>query len=183
MKAEAHFKHHFVTVCSSIMHAASRLITIAGLLLLLILLLQGAPAAMCQPPKVDEPISYEHYHADDNVRANPCKVVHNVTAPAVGAVAGTGYIPFVGTSIAHDSQLLLLRLYNSLRDFPVEQFIVLVPERALDPPQGAIWYQLQHLKEYGDNVMIIACRHAASVADGWNAGDHVHSINNIKDPH
>ncbi|WIA43700.1 hypothetical protein OEZ86_010130 [Tetradesmus obliquus] len=32
-----------------------------------------------------------------------------------------------------------------------------------------MWYQLQHLKEYGDNVMIIACPQAPSVSEGWNA--------------
>jgi hypothetical protein len=132
--------------------------------------LQHARTAACQPFKLDEPITYAHYYADDNARANPCKVVHNVTKPNL-ANSTTGYIPFIGTSISRDSQLLVLRLYHSMKDYPVKQFVVVVPERALSPPQNAMWYQLQHLKEYGDNVMIIACAHAPSVAEGWNAGE------------
>jgi hypothetical protein len=144
--------------------------------LLQALLLLYALSAVCQPLKTDEPVTYSHYYADELARPNPCKVVHNATKPDLNNSTGlgnnTGYVPFVGTSVSRDSQLLILRLYHSTRDYPVKQFVVVVPERALEPPQGAIWYQLQHLKEYGDNVMIVACPHAPSVAEGWNAGGH-----------
>uniref|UniRef100_A0A383VVC8 Glycosyltransferase 2-like domain-containing protein n=2 Tax=Tetradesmus obliquus TaxID=3088 RepID=A0A383VVC8_TETOB len=39
----------------------------------------------------------------------------------------------------------------------------------MSPPHGAIWYEVQHLKEYADNVVIITCEHTPSVAEGWNA--------------
>ncbi|KAF6252391.1 hypothetical protein COO60DRAFT_1553242 [Scenedesmus sp. NREL 46B-D3] len=148
------------------MTGAGRAVALAGLVLLQVMLLHSRSAG-CQPLKLEEPVTYAHYYADDNARANPCKVVHNVTKP--GLSNSTGYVPFIGTSISRDSQLLILRLYHSLQDYPVKQFVVVVPERALSPPQGAMWYQLQHLKEYGDNVMIISCVHAPSVAEGWNA--------------
>lgn len=140
--------------------------------LAVLFLLQLAHSALCQPLKTSEPITYSHYYAGDNTRPNPCKVVHNVTKPSLAnSTNTTGYVPFVGTSISRDSQLLVLRLYHSTRDFPVKRFVVVVPERALNPPAGAMWYQLQHLKEYGDNIVIIACQHAPSVAEGWNAGE------------
>jgi hypothetical protein len=148
----------------------SKTVALAGLVLQILLLLH-ALTALCQPLKLDEPITYAHHYADENARPNPCKVVHNVTKPGLGN--NTAYVPFVGTSISRDSQLLVLRLYHSTRDYPVKQFVVVVPERALSPPQGAVWYQLQNLKDYGDNVMIIACQHAPSVAEGWNAGGQV----------
>lgn len=147
--------------------------TLAGLVLLQVML-QHAPSAGCQPLKLDEPVTYAHHYTDDNARPNPCKVVHNVTKP--GLSNSTGYVPFIGTSISRDSQLLVTRLYHSTKDYPVKQFVVVVPERALSPPQGAMWYQLQHLKEYGDNVMIIACAHAPSVAEGWNAGERLQTL-------
>jgi hypothetical protein len=148
--------------------AFGRAAALVGLVLVQVVL-QHARTAACQPLKLDEPLTYANYYTDENARANPCKVVHNVTNPSLGN-STTGYIPFIGTSISRDSQLLVLRLYHSTRDYPVKQFVVVVPERALSPPQNAIWYQLQHLKDYGDNVMIIACAHAPSVAEGWNAG-------------
>jgi hypothetical protein len=87
-----------------------------------------------------------------------------------------GYIPFIGTSIGRDPQQLVLRLFYSTRDYPVKHFIVVVPEKALSPPHAAIWYELEHLKEYADNVVIIACKRTPSVAEGWNAGEPMHKM-------
>uniref|UniRef100_A0A383WN37 Uncharacterized protein n=1 Tax=Tetradesmus obliquus TaxID=3088 RepID=A0A383WN37_TETOB len=32
-----------------------------------------------------------------------------------------------------------------------------------------MWYELEHLKEYATNVVIITCTNPPSVAEGWNA--------------
>jgi hypothetical protein len=84
------------------------------------------------------------------------------------AIAQT--MPFIGTSIARDSQLLVLRLFYSSLDFPVKHFVVVVPERAMNPPHGGMWHELEHLKDYANNVVILTCAHPPSVAEGWNAG-------------
>lgn len=71
--------------------------------------------------------------------------------------------------MGRDPQQLVLRLYYSTLDYSVKYFVVVVPERALSPPHGAIWYEVQHLKEYADNAVIVTCERTPSVAEGWNA--------------
>lgn len=33
-------------------------------------------------------------------------------------------------------------------------------------------HEVQHFKDYGTNIIIIACQHPPSVAEGWNAVFH-----------
>lgn len=60
--------------------------------------------------------SYASYYSSDAERPNICRVTHRVQA-RVGSQnhtfseAGRDYVPFMGTSIVKDSQLLLLRQY------------------------------------------------------------------------
>jgi hypothetical protein len=118
-----------------------------------------------------EPITYARYYHDANARANVCKIAHSSSSRTIDSNS-TGYVPFIGTSIARDSQLLVLRLFYSSLDFPVKHFVVVVPERAMNPPRGGMWYELEHLKDYAKNVVIITCTDPPSVAEGWNAGGH-----------
>lgn len=141
-------------------------------LLLLLALWRHAPAAYCgQDVRLDEPITYAHHYPDEHMRPNTCKIAHNAAAAGTSMNGTSGYVPFIGTSIGRDPQQLVLRLYYSTRDCPVKHFIVVVPEKAMSPPHGAIWYELEHLKQYADNVVIIACTRAPAVAEGWNAGE------------
>ncbi|WIA34946.1 hypothetical protein OEZ86_013227 [Tetradesmus obliquus] len=39
----------------------------------------------------------------------------------------------------------------------------------MNPPRGGMWYELEHLKDYAENVVIITCTDPPSVAEGWNA--------------
>jgi hypothetical protein len=147
------------------------------LLLLLHVLLQQTPLALSQPLKLDEPITYAHHYRSDHARPNSCNIAHNAVAAGSSLdLNGTaGYVPFVGTSVGRDPQQLVMRLYYSTRDYPVKYFIVVVPASAMHPPHGALWYELEHLKQYADNVVIITCTHTPSVAEGWNAGEgHMH---------
>jgi hypothetical protein len=118
-----------------------------------------------------EPITYAHYYLNADTRPNTCKIFHNTSKKQYSN--NTNYVPFIGTSIARDSQLLVLRLFYSSLDFPVKYFVVVVPERALEPPRGGMWYELEHLKDYAENVVIITCTNPPSVAEGWNAGKFV----------
>jgi len=34
-------------------------------------------------------------------------------------------------------------------------------------------YELRHLKQYGSNIIIVACEHPPSVTEGWNAVFHI----------
>jgi hypothetical protein len=154
-------------------------------LLLLHVLVQQAPLAFCQPLRLDEPITYAHYYPSDHVRPNTCNIAHNAVAAgsSLNSDNPAGYIPFIGTSVSRDPQQLVLRLYYSTRGYPVKYFIVVAPEKAMQPPHGALWYELEHLKQYADNVVIIACTRAPSVSEGWNAGEvseplykHVHDM-------
>jgi hypothetical protein len=138
--------------------------------LLLLAVLLHAPVVYCQPLKLDEPVTYAHYYPDERVRPNSCQIAHR--GNAADSLTGTsGYVPFIGTSVGRDSQQLILRLYYSTKDYPVKHFILVVPEKAMRPPHGAIWYQVEHLKQYASNVVIIACKRAPSVSEGWNAGE------------
>ncbi|KAF6251793.1 hypothetical protein COO60DRAFT_1557243 [Scenedesmus sp. NREL 46B-D3] len=117
--------------------------------------------------QLQEPITYAHHYPDAEARPNTCKIVHNNNSKQYNN--STGYVPFIGTSIVRDSQLLVLRLFYSSLDFPVKHFVVVVPERAMNPPHGGMWYELQHLKDYAEHVVIITCVESPSVAEGWNA--------------
>lgn len=137
-------------------------------LVLLCLALLHASLAHSQPLKNDLPITYAHHYPSDSVRPNVCKIAHKPDRPLNGT---SGYVPFIGTSIGRDPQQLVLRLYYSTLDYPVKYFVVVIPERAMSPPHGAIWYEVQHLKDYAQNAVIITCSRTPSVAEGWNAGD------------
>jgi hypothetical protein len=107
------------------------------------------------------------------MQPNSCKVVHDAVAASNRShvLPGTsGYVPFIGTCVGRDPQQHVLRLYYSAKDYPVKRFILVVPERSLSPPHAAIWYEVEHLKQYVDNAVIIACTSTPSVAEGWNAG-------------
>lgn len=125
------------------------------------------PEFICQPQH--EPITYAHHYPDADARPNVCKIAHSTNSRLTSN--STEYVPFVGTSIARDSQLLVLRLFYSSLDFPIKHFVVVVPERALSPPRGGMWYELEHLKDYAEIVVIITCTNPPSVAEGWNAGE------------
>jgi hypothetical protein len=141
------------------------------LVLLLLALSQHAHAAYCmQHVRPGEPITYAHHYPSDHVRPNTCKIAHNAVSPNSSLNGTSGYVPFIGTSIGRDPQQLVLQLYYSTRDYPVKHFVVVAPENAMSPPHGAIWYELEHLKHYADNVVIVACSRTPSVAGGWNAG-------------
>jgi hypothetical protein len=145
---------------------------------LLLAVWQHAPAAYCRQHisiRTDEPITYAHHYPSDHVRPNTCSIAHNAVAADSSLNGTSGYIPFIGTSIGRDPQQLVLRLFYSTRDYPVKYFIVVVPEKALSPPHAAIWYELEHLKQYADNAVIIACKRTPSVAEGWNAGECTHT--------
>ncbi|KAF6253653.1 hypothetical protein COO60DRAFT_1545930, partial [Scenedesmus sp. NREL 46B-D3] len=105
------------------------------------------PEFICQPQH--EPITYAHHYPDADARPNVCKIAHSTNT--------------------RDSQLLVLRLFYSSLGFPIKHFVVVVPERALSPPRGGMWYELEHLKDYAENVVIITCTNPPSVAEGWNA--------------
>lgn len=150
-----------------IMRRATSAITEAWLLVLFSLALH-ASSARSQPLSLHLPITYEHYYRSESNRANLCKIHHKPQSALNGA---SGYVPFIGTSMGRDPQLLVLRLYYSTVDYPVKYFVVVVPERALSPPHGAIWYEVQHLKEYAVNVVIVTCARTPTVAEGWNAGE------------
>jgi hypothetical protein len=152
------------------MWAAARAVAAAWLLLYSVIL--QSPSALSQPLKLDEPITYSHYYNDESTRPNACKIALKAGRPLNGT---SGYVPFIGTSIGRDPQQLVLRLYYSTLDYPVKHFVVVIPERALSPPHGAIWYEMEHLKEYAENVVIVTCSHTPSVAEGWNAGKFQHS--------
>jgi hypothetical protein len=139
----------------------------------------AALLAQCQTdPKPKERITYANYYPYGNTQPNSCKIAHNAAAAAVAGNRAmvfnstAGYVPFIGTSAGRDPQQLILRLYYSTRDYPVQHFIVVVPEKSLSPPHAAIWYEVEHLKQYADNVAIITCTRTPSVAEGWNAGGH-----------
>lgn len=136
-------------------------------LALLYLFVLNAFSAQCQPLRSDEPVTYANYYREESTRPNACKIAYQASRSLNGT---SGYVPFIGTSIGRDPQQLVLRLYYSTLDYPVKHFVVVVPERALSPPHGAIWYEMEHLKEYGENIVIISCSHTPSVAEGWNAG-------------
>lgn len=125
-----------------------------------------AHPAPSQPLEPDTPVTYAHYYRDERTRPSACRIAHKPNRPFNGS---SGYVPFIGTSIGLDPQHLSLRLYYSTLDYPVKYFVVVIPERALLPPHGA-WYEVQHLKEYADNVVIVTCADTPSVAEGWNAG-------------
>lgn len=60
--------------------------------------------------------SYASHYRSDDERPNVCQIAHKVPAvvgnqPYNFSAASKDYIPFVGTSVVRDSQLLLLRLY------------------------------------------------------------------------
>ncbi|WIA35977.1 hypothetical protein OEZ86_004357 [Tetradesmus obliquus] len=135
-------------------------------MLLLHSISQLASPGSSQATHRDPPVTYAHYYRYENTRPNICKIAHRAVRPLNGT---SGYVPFIGTSIGRDPQQLVLRLYYSTLEYPVKNFVVVIPERALSPPHGAIWYEVQHLKEYADNVVIITCTHTPSVAEGWNA--------------
>lgn len=139
----------------------------AWLLLLYSIVLQ-ASLGQIQPFRTDLPITHSHHYRSDSTRPNVCKIAYKANSTLNGT---SGYVPFIGTSIGRDPQQLVLRLYYSTLHYPVKYFVVVIPERAMSPPHGAIWYEVQHLKEYADNVVIITCEHTPSVAEGWNAGE------------
>jgi hypothetical protein len=61
--------------------------------------------------------SYASHYSSDADRPNLCKVAHNRPAafgrtPFNFSTGAKDYVPFVGTSVVRDSQLLLLRLYH-----------------------------------------------------------------------
>lgn len=86
-------------------------------------------------------------------------------------IEGTSsFVPFIGISIGRNPKQLVLRLYYSTRDCPMKHFIIDVPESSLGPPHAAIWYEVEHLKPYADNVVIITCTSTPAVAEGWHAG-------------
>jgi hypothetical protein len=120
--------------------------------------------------QLQEPITYAHYYPSADARPNTCKIVHTAQKEQYSNIKD--YVPFIGTSIVRDSQLLVLRLFYSSLDFPVKHFVVVVPEMAMNPPRGGMWYELEHLKDYAENVVIITCTDPPSVAEGWNAGGH-----------
>lgn len=147
------------------MRSAKVSVTLAWLVLLIPFVLR-AFVAYCQPVQHEDPITHRNYYPDESTRPNACKVAHK----PVRALNGTaGYVPFIGTGVSRDPQSLILRLYYSTKDYPVKYFIVVIPERTLSPPHGAIWYEVEHLKQYADNVVIISCAQTPSVAEGWNA--------------
>jgi hypothetical protein len=60
--------------------------------------------------------SYSSHYSSDAERPNLCKVAHKVPAPLGRSpynfsADAKDYIPFIGTSVVRDSQLMLLRLY------------------------------------------------------------------------
>jgi hypothetical protein len=146
------------------------------LLVLLLSLVQQLLLAQCQAnveSKPNERITNTNYYPDGSTQPNSCKIAHKAAAAGSRAIdpnSTAGYVPFIGTSVGRDPQQLILRLYYSTSDFPVKNFIVVFPEKSLSPPHGAIWYEVEHLKQYADNVVIITCTHAPSVAEAWNAG-------------
>lgn len=63
--------------------------------------------------------SFASHYASEEQRPNLCKVAHKVPAPLGRDVfnfteAQKDYIPYIGTSVVRDSQLMLLRLYYRL---------------------------------------------------------------------
>lgn len=63
--------------------------------------------------------SYSSHYSSDEERPNMCRLVHQVPAPQgrqpYNFTAGKkDYVPYVGTSVTRDSQLMLLRLYYRL---------------------------------------------------------------------
>lgn len=98
----------------------------------------------------EEVPTYASYYKSDSQRPNVCKVAHQSPPTKEGvAVNFTGhnhYIPFIGTSLVRDSQLLLLRLYYSI-DYPVKNFLLVVSERTYNG-HNAMSYQIKHMKEF-----------------------------------
>lgn len=88
---------------------------------------------MLQEPKAEEPAaddskdptkrdkwdtepSYSSHYSSDDERPNMCKVAHKIPAPLgkqqYNFTDGQkDYIPYIGTSLVRDSQLMLMRLY------------------------------------------------------------------------
>jgi hypothetical protein len=60
--------------------------------------------------------TYSSHYSSDAERPNMCKVAHKVPAPLGKQVynfteGAKDYIPYIGTSLVRDSQLMLMRLY------------------------------------------------------------------------
>jgi hypothetical protein len=148
--------------------------TVAAASLLVLLQAVVLLSLFAQPSSAAERITYTNYYPNEKMRSNSCKIIHDAVAASNRSdiLPGTSgyYVPFIGTSIGRDPQQLVLRLHYSTRDYPVKRFIIVVPERSLRPPHAAIWYEVEHLKRYADNAVIIACTRAPTVAEGWNAG-------------
>lgn len=136
------------------------------------LLFVVVPCAICTETFKKSRITREDYYQDLADIPNRCSITfHSTRSHSAIQSNGSSIVPFIGTPLVRDSQLLLLRLYYSI-DYPVKYFIVVVSEKAWDMTLGALGYQLQHLKEYGQNVVVITCQHPPAVAEGWNASKH-----------
>jgi hypothetical protein len=78
-----------------------------------------------------------------------------------------GYIPFLGTSVTSDRQLLLLRLLHSI-DYPVKHLIVV----AQDPKMhkgSLIKAEIEHAQQFVRNIVLIYCDTQPAVTEAWNA--------------
>lgn len=145
----------------------NRNISVCTTLLLLLLV----PCSICDDGITNKTrVTREDYYQDVADIPNICAITFKSTRNDHASMPsnGSAVVPFIGTPLVRDAQLLLLRLYYSI-DYFVKYFIVVVSEKAWEVTLGGLGYELQHLKEYGRNVVVITCQHPPAVVEGWNA--------------
>jgi hypothetical protein len=124
-----------------------------------------AVLVMCCSQTFSKTEQFQSYYMNEDDRPNPCSIAFR--SQFTSEIKDKEYIPFLGTSITYDQQLLLLRLLHSI-DYPVKRLIV-VAQRPSKHNNTMLKAELAHARQYIRNIVLIYCDSHPAVSEAWNA--------------